>query len=112
MILEAGTRGIELYVARDGKTPFLEWLHALRDIRARARIRVRIDRVRLGNFGDCRSVGEGVFELRIGYGPGYRVYFAQVGGKVVLLLCGGDKGTQDRDIQRAKSYWRDYQERP
>jgi putative addiction module killer protein len=62
----------------------------------------------LGNFGNCRFVGEGVYELKIDYGGGYRIYFGQVGIKIILLLCGGDKSTQDQDIQQAKKYWKDY----
>jgi len=99
------------YVKPDGKVPFREWLHGLRDIQARAKIRVRLNRVRLGNFGDTRPVGGGVSELRIPYGPGYRVYLARSGHTVVLLLCGGDKATQRRDISAAQDYWLDYQRR-
>jgi len=102
---------LDEYVTAEGKNPFREWLHGLRDVRARARIRVRLNRVRLGNFGDAKSVGDGVSELRIPYGPGYRVYFARTGSTVVLLLCGGDKATQKRDVNTAKDYWLDYQRR-
>lgn len=80
---------------------FEKWLERLRDMAAIARIEVRIRRLSLGNFGDVRPVGEGVSELRIDYGPGYRVYFQQRGKRVVVLLCGGDKRTQDEDIARA-----------
>ncbi len=72
---------------------------------------MRLERFRLGNVGDWKSVGEGVLELRIDWGPGYRVYFAQDGKEIVLLLCGGEKGTQVRDIKDAKKYWRDYRGR-
>lgn len=75
----------------------------LRDPRARARIAKRIDRLARGNPGDVKPVGEGVSEMRIDYGPGYRVYYAQRGKHVVLLLCGGDKASQERDIRRAKA---------
>ncbi|MCA8907375.1 MAG: type II toxin-antitoxin system RelE/ParE family toxin [Rhodospirillaceae bacterium] len=81
---------------------FAEWLRKLHDREARARILVRIRRISLGNFGDAKSVGDGVFELRLTHGPGYRVYFARRGDAVVILLCGGDKSTQARDIQWAK----------
>ncbi len=81
---------------------FRSWLDDLRDRRAAARIAARIDRLKLGNPGDVKSVGGGVSELRIDYGPGYRLYFRRVGQEIVLLLCGGDKSTQDRDIERAK----------
>ena len=80
---------------------FTAWLAGLRDGRARARIQVRLDRARLGNLGDVKPVGEGVSEMRIAYGPGYRVYFVQRGATVVILLCGGDKATQSADIARA-----------
>jgi putative addiction module killer protein len=81
---------------------FADWLAGLRDARAFARIEVRINRLALGNPGDVRSVGDGVSELRIDYGPGYRVYYSRVGMEVLLLLCGGDKKTQDKDIAEAK----------
>ncbi len=80
---------------------FARWLDGLRDIRARARVQVRIERLAMGNQGDTRSVGEGVFELRIDYGPGYRVYFTRRGREIVILLAGGDKRTQARDITKA-----------
>lgn len=86
------------------QTPaFSTWLHALKDVRARARINARIDRLSFGNLGDVKPVGGGVSELRIEYGPGYRVYFVQHGRALVILLCGGDKSTQDRDIRTAKA---------
>jgi putative addiction module killer protein len=83
----------------------------LNDAVARARIRARLARLMAGNFGDSEPVGDGVLELRIDWGPGYRVYFARLGQVVVLLLCGGDKRTQDKDIKRAKDYFRDYKAR-
>ena len=76
----------------------------------RARIRVRLDRLEQGNLGDCKSLGDGVSELRIDCGPGYRLYFAEDGPVIVLLLIGGDKGTQAKDIKTAKQYWSEYQE--
>lgn len=99
------------FVDEDGRNPFREWLHGLRDVQARARIRVRLNRLRLGNFGDARSVGAGVSELRVPHGPGYRVYFAKPGQVAVLLLCGGDKATQHRDIVKARQLWAEYQRR-
>ncbi|MBX3300272.1 MAG: type II toxin-antitoxin system RelE/ParE family toxin [Acidobacteria bacterium] len=80
---------------------FSKWLMKLRDIRARARIQARIDRLELGNVGDVKPVGQGVSEMRIDYGPGYRVYFIQKGSELIILLAGGDKRTQSRDIQKA-----------
>ena len=81
---------------------FMKWFESLKDRKARARIQARIDRIEMGHFGDVAPVGEGVSELRIFYGPGYRVYFVQSGDIVVILLSGGDKSTQHADITRAK----------
>jgi putative addiction module killer protein len=81
---------------------FSDWLRRLRDSQARARIAARVRRLAFGNPGDVRSVGEGISELRIHYGPGYRVYYVQRGAVLILLLCGGDKSTQDKDIETAK----------
>jgi putative addiction module killer protein len=86
---------------------FADWFERLRDRQARARITARIRRLSLGNPGDVKPVGGGVSEMRIDYGPGYRVYFVQRGEIVVVLLCGGDKRTQDRDIARAVAMARD-----
>ena len=80
---------------------FAKWLDGLRDMRARARVQVRIERLGTGNAGDAKSVGEGVSEMRIDYGPGYRVYFTKRGSEVIVLLAGGDKRTQDADIRTA-----------
>ena len=82
---EASPREIQIYATPDGKCPFLEWLESLRDINARAKIRTRLDRVEAGNLGDYKPVGNGVCELRIDYGPGYRVYFVQVGTTFIVL---------------------------
>lgn len=81
---------------------FSEWLHKLRDLQAKARIAARVRRLAFGNPGDVRPVGEGVSELRIHHGPGYRVYFVQRGTVLIVLLCGGDKSTQEKDIETAK----------
>jgi putative addiction module killer protein len=99
------------YLTETGCNPFREWLHSLRDAQGRARIRVRLNRVRLGNLGDCKAVGEGVMEFRLDFGPGYRVYFGQAGDTLVILLCGGDKRTQARDVAMAKRYWQSYKQR-
>lgn len=99
------------YVTADGHEPVTDWLRGLRDRTARARIETRLARVTLGNFGDSKPVGEGVHELRIDHGPGYRVYYARHGLAVVLLLVGGDKRTQAEDIPRAITYWQDFKRR-
>lgn len=106
--MEALLNEIEIYLTPQGRAPFSDWLNSLRDAKARAKIRVRLGRLTLGNFGDCKFVGDGVFELRIDFGPGYRVYYGLSGEHVVLLLCGGDKGSQQKDIKKAKNYWQDY----
>ena len=103
-------REIEIFHTQDRREPFTEWLRSLRDQKTRGRIRKRLERLEGGNFGDCCSVADGVFELRIHIGAGYRVYFGEVDRTIVLLLCGGDKSSQTRDIARAKTYWRAYKE--
>jgi putative addiction module killer protein len=99
------------YQTADGRVPYREWLHAVSDPTAYAAIQSRTDRLKRGLFGDCEAVGEGVWELRIDTGPGYRVYYARAGKQVMLLLCGGDKRRQTADIKRAKDFWRDYEQR-
>jgi putative addiction module killer protein len=99
------------YVTESGKDVFGTWLTGLRDQRAAAKIAVRIDRLAAGNFGDCKPLQEGVWELRIDCGPGYRVYYAMAKRTCVLLLCGGDKRRQAADVQRAIAYWHDFQNR-
>jgi putative addiction module killer protein len=102
---------LNITVSTTGKIPFKEWLQELRDVSARAKIRVRLDRVRLGNLGDIRTVGEGVRELKVDYGPGYRIYFAQEGARIILLLLGGEKSSQNRDIKAVKEYLYDHKRR-
>ena len=102
---------IRRYITPDGRNPFAEWLSSLRDLNAVVKIEQRLDRVRLGNLGNSKSVGEGVCELKIDFGPGYRVYFGQFGSTIVLVLCGGDKSSQEQDIRKAKEYWKEYEER-
>jgi putative addiction module killer protein len=104
-------KSVLVYRGRDGRLPFDEWLRELRDANAVARVLARIGRIRRGNLGDCKPVGEGVSELRVDYGPGYRIYFDQKGQTLVILLCGGDKRTQERDIRVAQQYWGDFQQR-
>ena len=106
--MKAHPRELRVYESPEGTVPFDEWLDELRDQKGRARIEVRLDRLELGNFGDCKPVGEGVLELRLDFGPGYRVYFAEDGPTIVLLLIGGDKSTQTKDIKTAKGYWQEH----
>ena len=106
-------RPLKNYVALDGKDVFDDWLTGLRDRKGRAVIRTRLDRVKYqGNFGSHRSAGHGVFELKIDFGPGYRVYYAEEGSTLVILLGGGDKDSQDRDIRKAHERWAEYRSRP
>lgn len=100
---------LEEYRTDNGKIPFREWLNALKDVTARMAIRMRLNRIQYtGNFGDHKSVGNGVYELRIAIGPGYRIYYAMHKKTAVLLLVGGHKGGQESDIVKAKKYWADY----
>lgn len=102
---------IELYETANGKCPFEIWIKELKEIHTRAKILTRLDRLKLGNFGDCKMIEEGVSELRIHYGPGIRIYYGRIGNKLILLLCGGDKSSQDKDISKAKEYLKDYNSR-
>lgn len=102
---------IEFYKTANGKCPFEIWFKDMKERHTRAQILMRLDRLKLGNFGDCKTLQEGVGELRIHYGPGIRIYYGKMESKVVLLLCGGDKSSQDRDISKAKEYLKDYQSR-
>lgn len=102
---------VRLYAQLDGFVPFTRWYRGLRDRSTPRRIRERLARIRAGNFGDSKSVGGGVQELRIPVGPGIRIYFGRLGNSVVILLCGGDKQSQDRDIRRAQLYWNEYRSR-
>jgi putative addiction module killer protein len=99
------------YVTAEGKKPIGTWLESLDDLRAKEFIQARLNQLKQGLLGDAKSVGEGVFELRIFYGPAYRVYFGQTAPGRQLLLCGGEKSTQVQDIIKAKQYWQDYKQR-
>lgn len=103
-------RELQFYQTPNGREPFTEWFESIQNRETQDRIQKRLDRFMLGNFGDCRTVGGGVFELRIHFGAGCRVYFGEVDNTIVLLLCGGDKSSQTRDIERAKNYWLEYRE--
>ena len=102
---------IRHYLTTSGTDVFEEWSDSLRDPKAEARVAARIARLAAGNFGDCKPLMDGVWELRIDWGPGYRVYYAMIGRTCVLLLCGGDKRRQSADINRAVEYWNDYRRR-
>ncbi len=99
------------YQAVDGDVPFRKWFKSIKDVRIRSRIRTRIDRLELGHFGDVKSIGSGVCELRLFFGAGYRIYYAQYKKTIVVLLCGGDKKQQNKDIEKAKEYWKDFKRR-
>jgi len=102
---------IRHYLTASGKDTYQQWLDKLKDLKRRVAIQRRIDRLAGGNFGDHRFCRDGVWELRIDFGPGYRVYYAQERETIVLLLSGGSKRTQSADIKDAVDYWRDYQRR-
>lgn len=106
--MEARERIIHEYVTKEGNIPFREWLNSIKDLRAQAKVDVRIARLRLGNFGDSKSVGKDVHEIRIPYGPGYRIYYGLEGNRVVILLCAGDKSSQKKDIKKAHQYWKEH----
>ncbi len=109
--MESFPYAIAYYLTETGGKPFQEWLDGLKDIMARQKVRIRLDRARLGNLGRNRSVGEGVYELKIDYGPGYRVYYAIEKKTIVLPLRGGDKSSQDKDTALARKYWEDHKRR-
>lgn len=102
---------IRHYLTGDERDPFQEWLRKLRDPLTKGRVIRRVNRLEMGNFGDHKFCRDGVWELRIDPGPGYRVYYTLTGNTVVLLLCGGSKKSQDADIERAIAYWDDWQRR-
>ena len=99
---------VEVYQNENGREPFTQWLYSIKDARTQARIDNRLERLRVGNLGDFRSLGSGLFELRLHFGPGYRIYHGRTGDEIVVLLVGGDKSSQARDIQKAQRYWSDY----
>jgi putative addiction module killer protein len=109
--MQVQPKTLKNYLTLDCKSPFEIWFDSLKDQKTQAVIDDRLRRVRLGNLGDYKSVGSRVFELKINYGSGYRIYFAQVGKTIILLLCGGDKSTQKQDIYKAQEYWKDYANR-
>lgn len=102
---------IQIYATESGKEPFNDWLISLKDLDAQALIFQRLQRIRLGNFGDCKPLDEGVWEFRIYSSAGYRIYYSRVGKRLILLLCAGDKSSQNKDIKRAIKYLEDYKRR-
>lgn len=99
------------YRTMEGRFPYREWVESIADKKARAAVLARVDRLAFGAFGDWKATGEGVCELRVHLGPGYRVYFGREGKAAVILLCGGEKDSQNSDIKQAKEYWHDYETR-
>ena len=97
-----------VYQNENGAEPFTKWLFSLRDSQSRKRIEARISRLEQGNYGDVKPIGEGLSELRLFFGAGYRVYFGEQEDYIVVLLCGGDKSSQPKDIKDAKTYWKEY----
>jgi putative addiction module killer protein len=102
---------VQYYITADNRNPVREWIDGLRDASTRARIDARITRLRVGNLSGSKSVGDGVHEFLIDFGPGYRIYFAPVGEELIWLLCAGSKKRQQADIDRAKQFWADFKVR-
>ncbi len=103
-------REILHYTTPSGRNPYRQWYTRIKDRRVQIAVSNRIARLRVGNFGDYKRLSSGVYELRIHYGPGYRVYFGLFQNDIVVLLSGGTKGTQQRDIEKAQDYWNDFLE--
>lgn len=110
MTQSVNSKEVFVYTTQDGQQPYSDWLNGLRDGTSRRRIIQHVTRLGSGNYGDCKSLKDGVFELRLSFGSGYRVYFAEDGNTVVIVLCGGDKSTQEKDIEAAKDYWKEYKQ--
>lgn len=108
---EIKSRKIRYYQTKTCETPYKEWFDGLKDSKARHRIRARLDRVELGNLGDYKVLSDGVSELKFTFGPGYRIYFGEQDDYYIILLCGGDKSSQKKDIATAKQYWKELLER-
>lgn len=102
------SKTVLIYQDENGVEPFTKWLHGLKDGTARRRILMRLRRLEQGNYGDCKPVGEGVSELRLFFGSGYRIYFGEHEKTIVIILNGGNKASQKSDIKLAKSYWKEY----
>jgi putative addiction module killer protein len=102
---------LKIYETRSGSQPLTKWMQGLKDHKVRTSIRTRLYRMQLGNFGHCRSLGQGVYEMKIDFGPGYRIYYGMIGHTIVLLLCGGSKKTQEKDIRLASEFFKDHKQR-
>jgi putative addiction module killer protein len=102
---------IKVYQTIAAKRPFDIWLNSLNDKKVQVAVDLRLERIRLGNLGQNRSLGDGVYELKIDLGPGFRIYYGKIGLQVILLLCAGDKKTQKKDIELAKKYFQDFKAR-
>ena len=100
-------KSIAMYKTKEGKEPFVEWITSLKDKTSKGRIEVRVERIKQGNYGDHGRFG-GILEIKMHFGKGYRIYCGEDGDIVVVLLCGGDKSSQDKDIRKALEYWEDY----
>ncbi len=109
--MESNSKQIILYADENSNEPFQAWIDQLRDKQGRRRIINRLLRVQQGNYGDVEPIGDGLSELRLFFSPGYRVYFGEDAGSIVVILCGGDKNSQNRDIEKAKTYWKEYKSR-
>jgi putative addiction module killer protein len=102
---------IKIFETKDGKKPFLIWIKSLKNLKTVTRIETRLDRIAEGNFGDYKSLGENLFELRLAFGSGYRIYYTIKDNEIVILLAGGDKSTQPKDIEKAYKYLQEYKEK-
>lgn len=99
---------LKIYNTENGEQPFVEWLEGLKDSTVRYRIKERLDRVALGNLGVHKHIDQGVYELKLDFGSGYRIYYGEENQKIILLLCGGDKSSQKKDIKKAIKFWKNY----
>lgn len=109
MAQEVTQKKLIIYQDENGNEPFTDWLNKLRDPKGRRRVLTRLRRLEQGNYGDCEPVGEGVSELRMFFGAGYRVYFGEGTNNIILIVSGGDKSSQSKDIKFAKACWKEYQ---
>lgn len=101
---------IKFYITKGGKTPFIAWLKSLKNLKTITRIETRLERVIYGNFGDYKALGNDLYELRLSFGSGYRIYYTIKDNEVIILFSGGDKSTQSRDIEKAYEYLKEYKE--